>query len=137
MPSSGKSYFLSTLLLYRERQREKEHRSKSWLDSVWIFWVSFTCLSWNVVRSEALGILEICSKDLSSAVLCTVVSHSWVPQHMSSIPVANEVPALAVGQQVGPLLAVGLCVNPEASGCWEGRRLHIMQGQKEPHVWKL
>lgn len=52
---------------------------------VWIFWVSFTFLSLNVIRSEA-GTLEICSQDLSSAVSCTVVSCCQVPWHGNRIP---------------------------------------------------
>lgn len=32
MPSSGKSYFLFTFLLYRETQLVKAHCAKSWLD---------------------------------------------------------------------------------------------------------
>lgn len=51
--------------------------------------------------------------------------------------VVNEEPLLAVGQQVGLLHVVGLRVNPEALGCWEGRQVHIMQRQKEPHMQKL
>lgn len=53
---------------------------------IWIFCVSFTFLSSNVIRSEAPGILEIHSQDLSSAVLRTVVSHFQVPQHGRRIP---------------------------------------------------
>lgn len=73
---------------------------------------------------------------LRSAVCCDVSlsnASTWdqYPQ------LQTEEPVLAVGQWVGLLFAVGVCVNPEALRCCEGRQPPMVQAQNKSHMQKI